>query len=91
MSKGFFYITWSSLFLTFFFIRSISTAGVWTFLQLCLLDFRCLFFVSPARNPGFFVLNLARVGNSLSLVPVICESVLEGGQHFFKINFVRIL
>lgn len=91
MSKGFFLYNLEFFIFNIFFIRSISTAGVWTFLQLCLLDLRCLFFVSPARNPGFFVLNLARVGNSLSLVPVICESVLEGGQHFFKINFVRIL
>lgn len=91
MSKGFFLYNLEFFIFNIFFIRSISTAGVWTFLQLCLLDFRCFFFVSPARNPGFFVLNLTCVGNSLPLVPVICESVLEGVQHFFKINFVRIL
>lgn len=38
------------------------------------------------------MLNLVHVGNSLSLVPVICESVLEGVQIFlnkFCVDFIN--
>lgn len=82
MSKGFFYTTWSSLFLTFFLSEASPQQGYGHFYSFASWILDAFFFVSPARNPGFFVLNLARVGNSLSLVPVICESVLEGGQIF---------
>lgn len=82
MSKGFFYTTWSSLFLTFFLSEASPQQGYGHFYSFASWILDAYFLLVQQEIQDFLCSISPRVGNSLSLVPVICESVLEGGQIF---------